>query len=640
MFRRVNYLTYLGYKLFGKSIQRNRYKYYELEVSLHKAMISMPPEMYIATAKMVSLIFAIFGIIVGSILAYFLIALDIPKFPIVVPEPFYSYWIENRSLVFSGVVVILMTVIFYYLGSLFFRIYPSTIISDRKSKIDKVLPHAITFMYSLSLGGMDVIRIFNSLANHKEIYGEVSKEISRITRDIELLGKDLRTALSDAVEFSPSENFKEFLHGLITIIDSGGDITRYLEERADFYLERARQNQKNFLDFLGLMAESYITAFVAGPLFLIIIQTVMAMMGQGSELVLYAVIYIIIPFASFMFAVVIKLLTPAEEGESPELKENHIYIMESRKDGYEDDLKKLDRKIKLWKIKKVLRNPFGIVRRKPYYSLIFSLPPGILFVVYGIMQNPPNAVSMDWFFAIDDYIFLAIIIIFTPFTAFYEAKRKWIRRHLKLIPIFLNRVASANESGVPIYKAIAMIAKTDTSPLKEEIQKIKADLDWGMSLSDALVRFANRLRIFELSRTVTLLNESLKSTGKVTEVLMISAKDASNAELLRRERLSSMFMYVIIIYISFFIFIGIVYIISSTFLSTLAESAQVSSETSFLTIRLNVDFYKNIFMHATIFQGFFAGIVAGVMGEGSMSSGIKHSLIMLTVAYVLFNILI
>ncbi|AGK61453.1 hypothetical protein Asulf_01470 [Archaeoglobus sulfaticallidus PM70-1] len=640
MFKKANYLTYLGYKLFGRSIQRNRQKYYELEVSLHKAMISMPPEMYIATAKMVSLIFAIFGAIVGSILAYFLIASDILKFPIVVPEPFYSYWIAYKSLVFSGVVVILMTIIFYYLGSLLFLIYPSTIISDRKNKIDKVLPHAITFMYSLSLGGMDVIRIFNSLASYKEIYGEVSKEISRIIRDIELLGKDLRTALSDAVEFSPSENFKEFLHGLITIIDSGGDITRYLEERADFYLEKARQNQKNFLDFLGLMAESYITAFVAGPLFLIIIQTVMAMMGQGSELILYAVIYIIIPFASFMFAIVIKLLSPAEEGEPPELKESHIYLMESRKDGYEDDIKKLERKIKLWKIKKVLRNPFGIIRRKPYYSLVFSLPPGILFVVYGVTQNPPTTVSMDWFFTIDDYIFLAIVIIFTPFTAFYEAKKRRIRRHLKMIPIFLNRVAAANESGVPIYKAIAMIAKTDTSPLKEEIQKIKADLDWGMSLSDALIRFANRLRIFELSRTVTLLNESLKSTGKVTEVLMISAKDASNAELLRRERLSSMLMYVIIIYISFFVFIGIVYIVSSTFLSTLAESAQVSSGTSFMTVGLNVDFYKNIFMHAAIFQGLFAGIVAGVMGEGSMSSGIKHSLIMLTVAYVLFNILI
>ena len=124
---------------------------------------------------------------------------------------------------------------------------------------------------------------------------------------------------------------------------------------------------------------------------------------------------------------------------------------------------------------------------------------------------------------------------------------------------------------------------------------------------------------------------------------MVSAKDASNAELMRRERLTNMFMYVIIVYISFFVFIGIVYIISTTFLSTLAESAAKVAESgaSYQMLQgLNVETYKNIFMHASIFQGIFAGIVAGVMGEGSISSGIKHSLIMLVMAYLLFTILI
>jgi len=219
-----------------------------------------------------------------------------------------------------------------------------------------------------------------------------------------------------------------------------------------------------------------------------------------------------------------------------------------------------------------------------------------------------------------------------------------LRKTLRLDPIFLSKLASANESGMPIYRAITMIAKTDTSPLKREIQKIRSDIDWGVSLNDALVRFANRLRVFELSRTMALLNEALKSTGNVTEVLMISAKDASNAELLRRERLTNMFMYVIIIYISFFVFIGIVYIISTTFLSTLAESAQKVAQSGaaasgFAMLQgIDIEVYKNIFMHASVFQGIFAGLVAGVMGEGSISSGIKHSLIMLSLAYVLFNI--
>ncbi len=640
MFRKANLLTYLGYKLFGKGVKKNIHKYYWLEKSLYKAMIPMPLEMYIATAKMISFIFAVIGAIIGLIFAYFFILPGLPEFPIAIPPQIYSYWIKLRTFILSGITVILMTVIFHYIGYFLFLIYPSTVISDRKNKIDKILPHAIAFMYSLSLGGMNIIRIFKSLASYPEIYGEFSREISRIIRDIELFGKDLRTALSDAVESSPSDNFKEFLHGLITVLDTGGDITRYLEERSEFYFEKAKQAQKSYIEFLGLMAESYITAFVAGPLFLIIIQTVMSLMGQGNDLILYLVIYMIIPIASLMFAVLVKLLTPSEEGEAPEIKEIFIKRPIKNAEEYTEDLKRLERKIKLWKIKKILKNPFRIMVRKPVYSLIISIPVGLLIILYGILLVPFTP-TMNWFFFVDDYIFLAVIIMLTPYAVFYETKMRTIKRYLSLLPVFLNRLAAANESGIPLHRAIAMIAKTDTSPLKKEIQKIKADLDWGISLSDGFVRFANRLRVFELSRTVTLIKESLRSTGDITEVLMISAKDATNAELLRRERYSSMLIYTIIIYIAFFVFIGIVYIISTTFLSAIAGTRATSGFGGLYSIgTINVEFYRNLLMHAAVFQGIFAGLVAGVMGGGGFSSGVKHSIIMLAFAYILFNMMI
>ena len=649
LFREANYFTYLGYRLFGESIRKKAEKYYDLEKKLRQAMISMPPEMYIATAKVVSIFFAIAGLILGLFLAVVLIYfVHLPKalFPIALPGNVYSTWMEIRKFVIAGVLVAILTAAFYAFGKFLFSIYPSTIISDRKSKIDRALPHAITFMYSLSRGGMNLIEIFRSLSNYYEVYSEVAREAARIVRDMEVLGKDLRSVLAEAVELSPSENFREFLHGLITVIDSGGDISRYLEERADFYLERARQEQKNFLEFLGLMAESYITAFVAGPLFLIIIQTVMVVMGQGNLTALYAVIYMVIPVGSFFFAMVIKMLTPTEEGEPPELKERYTYlrIPHSGAESKEElkRIEKLKKKVKSWKFRKALRHPLRPVKQKPIYAFAFSVPLGLLFIAYGLKMYPFYR-SMNWVFEIDDYVFIGLIIMLLPFVIFHELKMRNTRKTLRLTPIFLNKLASANESGMSIYRAIAMIAKTDTTPLKKEISKIKADLDWGISLNDALIRFANRLKIFELTRTISLLNEALKSTGNVTEVLMISAKDASNAELLRKERQSNMFMYVIIIYISFFVFIGIVYIITTTFLATLAQSAaKVAASGAHINMLrgVNIKTYRNIFMHASVFQGIFGGLVAGVMGEGSLSSGVKHSLIMLVMAYLLFTVLI
>jgi len=647
MFKQANSLTYLGYKLFGKEIEKNKAKYYELDRNLKKAMISMPPEMYIATARMFSLLFGICGAILGLIIAYLVVNfIGVPPlFPIELPEPYASYWMFYRTFVYVGILSILITVSLYYLGSFIFAIYPSTVISDRKSKIDRTLPHAITFMLSLSRGGMNLIQILKALADNHEVYGEVSKEASRILWEIEGLGKDLRTALSNAIEVSPSTNFRDFLHGLITIIDSGGDITRYFEERAEFYFEKARQDQKSFTEFLALMAETYVTALVAGPLFLIIIQTVMSVIGSANDIAIFAIIYLVIPIGSFMFAVIIKLMTPSEGEKVPKLRERYIYVPKARDLDLEKS-KEIQRKVRMRYLIKRLKNPIALLLENPLYSFAISLPIAIGFMLYGFLTTPylPGMDLKYWFFRVDDYIFIAIIISLAPFVVFYEWSRKGIRTFMRLTPIFLNKLASANESGMSIYRAISMLAKTDTSPLKKEIRKIKANLEWGVSLGDALIRFANRLRIFEISRTVALLNEALKSSGNVTEVLTTSAKDASSAELLRRERATSMFTYVVIIYIAFFVFIGIVYVIASTFLSTLAQAAaqvQASGGLSQISILQNVDVetYRNVFMHAAVFQGLFGGLVAGVMGEGRISAGMKHSLIMVLIAYVGFSLM-
>jgi len=46
---------------------------------------------------------------------------------------------------------------------------------------------------------------------------------------------------------------------------------------------------------------------------------------------------------------------------------------------------------------------------------------------------------------------------------------------------------------------------------------------------------------------------------------------------------------------------------------------------------------KRIFLHLTLVQGFFSGLVAGKMGEGSVSAGLKHSLVMMLLGYVVLK---
>jgi flagellar protein FlaJ len=50
--------------------------------------------------------------------------------------------------------------------------------------------------------------------------------------------------------------------------------------------------------------------------------------------------------------------------------------------------------------------------------------------------------------------------------------------------------------------------------------------------------------------------------------------------------------------------------------------------------------YNRMFFHGALIQGFCSGLIAGVMGEGNVLSGLKHSVIMLTIGYLLFTLFV
>ena len=77
-----------------------------------------------------------------------------------------------------------------------------------------------------------------------------------------------------------------------------------------------------------------------------------------------------------------------------------------------------------------------------------------------------------------------------------------------------------------------------------------------------------------------------------------------------------------------FVFLFTIVILFKTFFTNVEGVALFSMPTS------SPADLKRIFLHLTIVQGFFSGLVAGKMGEGSISAGLKHSLIMMLLGFV------
>ncbi|ABS56419.1 type II secretion system protein [Methanoregula boonei 6A8] len=207
-------------------------------------------------------------------------------------------------------VVVFSLLVFGGITYAIFIAYPSVVAGNRRRNIDATLPYAINYITSMSTAGITPAEIFRLLGD-SPIYGESSVEARYIARELDIFGRDLIDALRIVSSSTPSLRMKEFLQGAMASISSGGNLTEYFRTKAAQYALENRQTQKLFLDTLALISESYVTAMVAGTLFLIILQSIMSVLGGDSKpIFLYVVIYLMIPFGTMMFIIMISSMTP------------------------------------------------------------------------------------------------------------------------------------------------------------------------------------------------------------------------------------------------------------------------------------------------------------------------------------------
>ena len=518
---------------------------------------------------------------------------------------------------------------------------------NRATKINLTLHNAVAYMYAMRKGGAQLLTIFRSLSERADIYGEVALDFRQIVRDADFFGYDIVTAIHNLADTTPSEKLKDFLEDLLSVIESGGDMAEFLSMRVRLYQEEARFEQKQFLTLLSLVAESYVTLFVAGPLFLIIIMVVMGMMGGSAVLQLTLVTYLIMPVGSIVFILFINLISVNAEKTERYMRTTllrtypdiEIYRKEDEGSLFEQ-LKKYDR---LRNFVYFIRHPLESFIKNVNLTLYVTLPVATLYIVLVFLQIPRYTNSETFISVIDDHIVIALLVVLIPYSIFYEIWAHRVHGIQELIPDFLERMAGINQVGLTIAQAISIMINTNLGLISYEIRKIKRDMDWGANFTEALVRFEERVRAPSIARTVTLITKASEMSGHIGEVLSIASIDAKMTEILKKERHAEMFIYTAIVYLSFFVFLFVVGVLTTQFLPVLANiSTQGLPATGALSGigSIPIATFGRLLYHACLVQAFFSGLIAGQMGESSLASGVKHACILLVISLVVFNFIL
>jgi len=304
----VRYLTSYSYRFFGSYFTKRRAQYFDLRQELLKTRLNISFDMYLSLAVLCSLLMMVVGLLFAILVVSAFSAPDIILSRSFLTDIFESFQ-EYKNLVLKIISVVVITGIFVVGTFIAFLNYPKLINSKRRRNIDTILPYAVHYMSAMSGAGVIPVDVFSSLAKNK-IYGEAAVEASYVVRDIKILGNDLVQAMKNVASTTPSYRLQEFLQGAVTIVSSGGDLESFLKLKAEQFVVESKREQKEFLETLGLIAETYVTAFVAGPLFLLVMMSVMTIIGGMSLMLMYLLIYLVIPVGSIVFVLLVSSMTP------------------------------------------------------------------------------------------------------------------------------------------------------------------------------------------------------------------------------------------------------------------------------------------------------------------------------------------
>jgi flagellar protein FlaJ len=315
-------------------------------------------------------------------------------------------------------------------------------------------------------------------------------------------------------------------------------------------------------------------------------------------------------------------------------------------------------------IKKIIEPVSKVKLERNKKVLILTLLCSFVFISLGILIGDLGILA--------NAILLSTFMVAVPQFMFIYERYRNLKYMEEKFPIFLRDMIETTRSGMPLHKAIISISNFDYGKLSKEVKKMSNQLSWGMPLEKVLDQFSERIkRSKRLYTSIKIIREAHLSGGDVISTLETVANNSNILEEAERERRSMLNQYVVLMYALSFIFIGIVVAINNMMIpifevssgtiggsgSTIGISNPCSSCIAFSCTVCGIfngvseyifsidpstigSYYVSLFFFMSIIQSTFSGLVAGQIGENSVTAGIKHSLVLASVTFGAFYLLV
>jgi pilus assembly protein TadC len=218
---------------------------------------------------------------------------------------------------------------------------------------------------------------------------------------------------------------------------------------------------------------------------------------------------------------------------------------------------------------------------------------------------------------------------------------KKIREIERYWPDSLKLIADTMKAGSSFEFALREVSTADFGPLSFEINEAIRRLEMGDSMFVALSYLALRIESKIVRRTITLIQESLRTGAQLAEVLDEIANDTKQLFRVKKERQTKTMLQTIFIVAASSIVAPFIFGMTRVITGFLTDIAVNSGIASAEALAVSLSAQKTIFLLLDIYiviEIFAAASMISVMREGDLSFVVLFFPVLITIGYIVYFI--
>jgi len=554
----LNTLEGLSFRFFGKIAPAFLKNVFEFGNYLQRANMNIYPETYVSL-----MFFVAFLTLPISIIAIVLIYL----------------------LQFIPLIFLVPTPVFVMIA---FMLTPMSKASERSQRLEREMPFAATYVAVMASGGIPPYTSFKRLGE-ADLLPAMSQEAKNLIRDVEIFGVDPLTAMQKSAKGNPLDIYREFVGGYASTVIIGGDITSFLETKAEELFKTRAARVRAAAERLGMLLESFIIIMVLMSLCFYILFSVESIYSTGmssySGIILYT--YVFTPLLSFVF----------------------IYLAHGMQP----------------------KSPITDWRPYKAFGICAAIAAAVLMLLtnfLGIMSVPflaPLANIVD----IPTAVAIALVISTGP-PAIIQIKLSGEKASTeKGVTLFLQDLTETRKTGLAPEKCIETLSNREYGSFSKHLKKITAELSWGIPLRKVFMDFVKRTKSWTTQIVMFLLVETIDVGGGTIAMIESLAKFCTTTQEVEKEKQMAVKPYIMMPY-----FAALMLVATTVMMLTFTTQTVGLAGSDATTTPVDIDSLLVIFSTSVIIHSYLIGLVGGKISEESVAAGFKHSALLTIIAIV------